>query len=158
MNPVDDTASDATNRERRLTVRESVLRRGKVAFGTTIYDVIVLDQSEGGVRASSAIPLSLPETFVFHIGADMAFTARLRWYRGTEFGAALIAPRAMSDHTSRRLLDVHEVMRARNFAEAYARLRECDLQADVELRALLERAEAANAELAEALQRRVARG
>ena len=150
--------SGMDQRNRRSSVRESVLRRGKVVFGTTIYDVIVLDQSEGGVRASSAIPLALPETFVFHIGADIAFTARLRWYRGTEFGAALIAPRAMSDQTSRRLLDVHELLRARNFAEAYARLRECDLQADVELRALLERAETANADLADALRRRVARG
>lgn len=156
MDSIAAAPTEASQRDRRSSVRENVLRRGKVVFGTTIYDVIVLDQSQGGVRASSAIPLALPETFVVHIGADMAFTARLRWCRGTEFGAALIAPRALSDHTSRRLFDVHEVMRARNFAEAYARLRECDLQADPELRALLDRAETANAELAEALRRRVA--
>lgn len=158
MNSVAEALTEASQRNRRSSVRESVLRRGKVVFGTTVYDVIVLDQSEGGVRASSAIPLALPETFVFHIGADMAFTARLRWYRGTEFGASFLAPRAVSDHASRRLLDVHELLRTRNFSEAYARLREGGLQADVELRALLDRAESANADLEQALRRRVARG
>lgn len=158
MDAIGDMASDKNNIERRLSVRQNVLRRGKVAFGLAIYDVIILDQSEGGVRARSAIPLSLPETFVVHIGTDRAHAARLRWYRGTEFGAAFIAPRAVSDHSTRRLLDVHELLRARNFVEAYARLRECDLQADAELRTMLERAETANAELAEAVQRRVTRG
>jgi hypothetical protein len=154
----DDTNSNASDDERRLAVRENVVRRGKVAFGAAVHDVVVLDVSEGGVRARSAIPLSLPETFVLDIGADMAFTAHLRWCQGTVFGAALIAPRVVSNHTSRRLLAPLEFMRARNFAEAYARLRECNFQGDPALRALLDRAETANAELEAALRRRVFRG
>lgn len=158
MDSIFENSTEPSGRERRAAERESVLRRGKVSFGTTVYDVVVLDQSEGGARARAGIPLSLPETFAFHVGADMTFTARLRWSRGNEFGVAFIAARAATDLTARRLVDVQELMRVRNFAEAYARLRECDLQADVELRALLARVEVANAELEEALRRRVARG
>jgi hypothetical protein len=158
MGIISKSVSEIDQRDRRSSPRESVLRRGKVTFGATVYDVIVLDQSEGGVRAKSAIPITLPETFVFHVGPDMSFTARLRWSRDTEFGVAIIAPRAASDLTSRRLLDVYELMRARNFAGAYARLRESDHQADIALRALLGRAETANAELEEELRRRIWRG
>ena len=150
--------STIKSNERRTAPRENVLLRGKVLFGTTMHDVIVLDRSKGGVRARTPVPLQLPVTFAFHYDNETEFEARLRWSSGTEFGASLLSARAVSGLSSRMLVDVHDLMRGRLFADAYARLRACNLQADLELCSLLDRAEAANAELEEALRRSVARG
>lgn len=140
------------NSNMRATMREGVVRRGKIILESDIHNVIILDQSSIGARARSSKKLNLPSKFELHIDRDTRFRVDLRWVRGFEFGVEFTSKNLIQEIPKSDLVEVRELMMSGNFLEAYSRLRSCGALSDSELQLLIDDAERANKKLQAALE------
>lgn len=73
-------------REKRRSLRHSVLLSGQLSVGLSTFDCTVVDLSEVGAQVDFAIPVPLPEFVTLRVKNGSAYPARCRWVRGTRTG------------------------------------------------------------------------
>ncbi len=140
--------------EQRDGKRQSVLKKAKLIWGNSVVDCLVLEQSDAGVRVSTAIPMHVPEQVVVHLGGGAVRAATQRWAHGTEIGfefagiAKLDAPGANDARAI--LMDLREI----GFDDIIARLVAFRFFDDAELSSTALTAQAALQRLEAALRRR----
>lgn len=92
--------SGITLDSRRREVRTSVIKRGKICFGPSLLDCIVLDVSPGGARVRMDVMVPLPETVILRFSGGSAFVSRIQWARGHEVGLGFERSAPMVDESS----------------------------------------------------------
>jgi hypothetical protein len=138
----------------RRSQRDRVLKRGKIIFGTSILDCIVLDISPHGARVDCASPVIIPEAVDLRLGDGSTYPASQRWARGTEIGLLFTGPAAASGDEGhfRRARDALQALQAAAATGWLDILRAERFFGDEMLHQVAEAAEAAHLRLAEVLR------
>jgi hypothetical protein len=83
------SADDLPPDNRRIKPRARTLKSGKLFFGgfhKTVFDCLVLDISDTGVRIETAVMIDAPETAFLQIQEDMIGPMKRRWAAGNQIG------------------------------------------------------------------------
>jgi hypothetical protein len=72
--------------DKRDDKRQTVLKKAQLAWGNSVVDCLVLEQSDAGVRVGMAVPTTVPEHVTIHLGGGAMRPVTRRWARGTEIG------------------------------------------------------------------------
>jgi hypothetical protein len=89
------SSPDPSPDNRRSMPRLRTIKTGKLFFGgfhKTVFDCLVLDVSETGVRIETAVMIDAPETAFLQIQDDMIGPMKKRWASGNQIGFE-VAPR-----------------------------------------------------------------
>ncbi len=104
--------------DKRLDVRQPVLKVAKILFQDSVVDCIVLDFSAGGARVSTDVVIPFPDAVKIELRSGGVWDATRSWQRGLETGftfkgfaglhaAATAEVAALSDRLGRS--GVHDV-------------------------------------------------
>lgn len=81
---------DPIELDRRRDRRERLLLRAKIVVGDGVYDCILLDQTAGGARIETLLPLTLPERFSLRFPDGRQLACERRWSSGRRMGVMLL--------------------------------------------------------------------
>lgn len=83
------SSDDVPPENRRGKPRPRTIKSGKLFFGgfnKTVFDCLVLDLSETGVRIETAVMIDAPEIAFLQIQDDMIGPMKKRWTAGNQIG------------------------------------------------------------------------
>jgi hypothetical protein len=86
---VSSSSNDLPPDNRRSKPRARTLKSGKLFFGgfhKTVFDCLILDLSETGVRIETAVMIDVPETAFLQIQDEMIGPMKKRWASGNQIG------------------------------------------------------------------------
>jgi hypothetical protein len=79
-----DPSPDSRSKPRWRTIKTGQLFFG--GFHKTVFDCLVLDMSETGVRIETAVMIDAPETAFLQIQDEMIGPMKKRWASGNQIG------------------------------------------------------------------------
>lgn len=134
--------------ERRQARRHSVLKRGQLifGFGGSTIDCLILDESEAGVQAETAVMIEFPERLQLRYGGGAIRDVTRLWAVGTRAGLGFLEARG--DEALRQCRKAAAVaLRSQGLPAAMRLLREQGFCGSAELQQAAEAAELALARL-----------
>jgi hypothetical protein len=142
--------------QKRLAIREAVLKGAQIIFGQSVVDCLVLDVSETGAKVRTASVVPVPEQVTLRFRGGAIFPAVRRWTRGMEIGFSLAETASLGDEPAELAWRIYECVRATTIEEPLRLLRDCGFFDDLALRAAAEEAEAGLRRLETMLRARAA--
>jgi hypothetical protein len=88
-----EPASDPRRRE----TRTSVIKGGKLCFGRSLIDCVVLDVSSHGARVRTEVVVSIPDAVIIRFNGGGSYVSHIHWARGDEFGLEFKCPVPIAD-------------------------------------------------------------
>jgi hypothetical protein len=146
--------TDANFDNKRLAIRQAVLKAAQITFNQSVVDCLVLDISEIGARVRTAAVVPIPEQVTLRLRGGAIFPAVRRWTRGMEIGLSLESTAALGEEPAQVAWRVYETIRATTVAEPLRILSGHGHFDDMALRAVAEDAEAGLRRLEAALAAR----
>jgi hypothetical protein len=134
--------TDANFDDKRLAIRQAVLKAAQITFNQSVVDCLVLDISETGARVRTAAVVPVPEQVTLRLRGGAIFSAVRRWTRGMEIGLSLESTAVLGEEPARVAWRVYEMVRATTVAEPLRILGGYGYFDDMALRAAAEDAEA----------------
>jgi PilZ domain-containing protein len=134
--------TDANFDDKRLSIRQAVLKAAQITFDQSVVDCLVLDISETGARVRTAAVVPVPEQVTLRLRGGAIFSAVRCWSRGMEIGLSLETAAALGEESARVAWRVYEMIRATTLAEPQRILGGHGYFDDMALRAAAEDAEA----------------
>jgi hypothetical protein len=128
--------------EKRLAIREAVLKSAQIIIGHSVVDCLVLNVSATGARVRTAAVVPIPERVTLRFRGGAIFPAVRRWTRGMEVGFSLDLAASLSEEPGWLAWRIFEMVRATTIEEPLRLMRDCGYFDDVSLRAAAEEAEA----------------
>jgi hypothetical protein len=147
---------NSTADEKRLAIREAVLKAAQIIFDHSVIDCLVLDVSDTGIKVRTAAVVPIPEQVTLRFRGGAIFPAVRRWARGKEVGFSLDVIPSLSEEPAALAWRIYESVRAITIEEPLKLLRHCRFFDDAALRAAAEEAEAGLRRLETALRARAA--
>jgi hypothetical protein len=137
--------------DRRDTSRKPVIKSAKIIVGASVsqsvFDCLVLDESQHGVLVDLGMVVNLPDEVTVQMGNGATYPARRRWSVGTKAGLEFSGAQIISSETAFRMLKVSDLLHAQGTQAAVAALRAARFFDMPALRAAAEEAEATYARL-----------
>ena len=87
---------------KRLIARQQVLKTAKVYVADSVYDCLVLDLSETGMRITTDVSVLFPPNVRIELRTGAIWVAQLRWQRGTEAGFEFLRLDGLNDEVAVR--------------------------------------------------------
>jgi hypothetical protein len=140
-----DRAETSTAANRRRHAREKVLRAAKVIFGSgdSIYNCLVLDESQEGIFVDMGAVVSLPPEVTVQFSTGAAFRAARRWSTGSKVGFQFVGPQIITHEMAQRMQVVAEILQNHGMTAAMQTLRVAQFFDNAELRRAAEAADTA---------------
>ena len=148
-------ATDFTSypRERRQSFRKIALKKATllVTSNRSSFDCRVLDESDHGLRVSTALPISIPEQLVVAFPDGTTIEAKRCWIRGNEMGLKFLGPAMLPIRSIVRAARIYDAFKTIGCVGALRMLRDERFFNDPLLRETAHDLEAAMARFEEAL-------
>jgi hypothetical protein len=87
---------------KRLIARQQVLKTAKIYVADSVYDCLVLDLSETGMRITTDVSVMFPPNVRIELRTGAIWVAQLRWQRGTEAGFEFLRLDGLNDEVAVR--------------------------------------------------------
>jgi len=152
--PVNSAVSTANPADRRRHVRTRVLKSAKVITpgGHSIFNCLVLDESEDGVFVDLGGVAAIPDTVTIQFASGATFPAIRRWSAGAKCGFEFSGPQIISHETANRMNVIGKILNDHGIPAAVDTLRKADFFDNAELRKIAEAAHFAHIKLESALR------
>lgn len=128
--------------DRRGEKRHRVLRGGKIIFGNSVIDCVVLDVSTNGARVRTNAVVQVPSEVVLRFRGGAAYKARRLWTMGLQMGLIYDGAEPLTSNAYLVALSAYEALPAAGLDESLRILRIAEYFDD---QRLSEAAEAAGA-------------
>jgi hypothetical protein len=142
---------------KRIDLRQAVLKGAQIIFGGSVIDCLVINVSESGARVRTAAMTQVPEHVILRFGGGASFAGTRRWARGLEIGLSLARIASLADEAAELAWRLHDMVRATSVQEPLALLRARRFFDDLALRTAAEEAEAGLRRLESMLASRLGR-
>ncbi len=96
---------------KRLIARQPVLKTAKIYVADSVYDCLVLDLSETGMRISTEVRVLFPPDVRIELRTGAIWVAQLRWQRETEAGFEFVRLDGLNDEVSLRAEEMVDALR-----------------------------------------------
>lgn len=133
--------------ERRGTPRQAVVNTGKLMFGNSVIDCMVLNISPRGARVRFGMPLPVPEELDLQLYSGTRRAACTRWASGVELGLSFQGGPRLTDGLAFAVARAFDLVRATTLDEALGLLKARRYLEEPGLQDAAERAELAIREL-----------
>ncbi len=150
----EDRITSSDTNDKRVALRQAVLKGAQIVYGQTVVDCLVLNVSDTGARVRTAAVIPIPDRVSLRFRGGAVFTATRRWTRGMEIGFSFDGASSLGEAPARVAWQIYEAVRASSLAEPMRLLRTEKFFDDAALRAMAEEAETALLRLEAALAAR----
>ena len=110
-------------RDRRLAVRQTVLKSAKIIFGQSVVDCRVVNVSNIGVQVRTDVMIPVPERVTLRFNGGAIYAAIQRWALGTEIGFAFDGTPVLAADAVEMAWRAHELVRKATIGEPLQLLR-----------------------------------
>jgi hypothetical protein len=152
--PINSAVSTDNPADRRKHVRTRVLKAAKVIThgGHSVFNCLVLDESEDGVFVDLGGVVPIPDTVTIQFASGAAFPAIRRWSAGAKCGFEFSGPQIISHETANRMNVIAKILNDHGISAAVDTLRKADFFDNDQLRKIAEAAHFAHVKLEAALR------